>query len=238
METVNELAPFLHKAQLANAVTGFATCFAGIMPMLYTLLTKPQPRRWFFVYVCILLTGIPTVWLHAYEGNRIAGATDTGSNIFLVWAIQIAVAGDFFRGNFKRNFIAVSTLLNFSAIAFLFYEAVFLTTKVKAIDLGDFGWFNIGELALIISAWVVTFAFFFNWKKIPASARPLLLVVFVMFFCGMILASAKNAQVSMRVFAWHATWHLVGAFALVTLWLFNHIRFHESVNSPGQQEGI
>lgn len=237
MENLSELAPFLHKAQLANAVTGFATCLAGIMPLLYTLLTRPQPRRWVFVYTCILLTGIPTVWLHAYEGDRIAGATDTGSNIFLVWAIQMGAAGDFLRGNLKRNFIILSTALNFSAIAFLFYEAIYLTTKVKAIDLGDFGWFNIGELALIISAWAATILFFLNWKKIPAAARPLLLVVFCMFFCGMILASAKNAQVSMRVFAWHAVWHLVGAFALITLWLFNHIRFNEPGTSAGQEKG-
>lgn len=237
---MDELAPFLHKAQLANAVTGFATCFAGIMPMLYTLLTKPQPRRWFFVYLCILLTGIPTVWLHAYEGNRIAGATDTGSNIFLVWAIQMGVAGDFLRGNFKRNFIVTSTVLNFSAIAFLFYEAIYLTTKVKAIDLGEFGWFNIGELALIASSWAATIIFFVNWKRIPSAARPLLLLVFAMFFCGMLLASAKNAHVTMRVFAWHAFWHILGAFALITLWLFNHVRFNEAgdpATATGQEKG-
>lgn len=228
MDELNQLAPFLHKAQLANAVTGFATCFAGIMPMLYTLLTKPQPRHWFWVYFCILLTGIPTVWLHAYEGNRIAGATDTGSNIFLVWAIQMGVAGDFLRGKNQRIYMAVSTVLTFSAILFLYYEAIFLETKLKVLSFGDFGYFNIGEVALIVSAWAVTITFFLNIKKIPAAARPLLYLIFIMFFCGMILAGAKNSEVTMRVFAWHAFWHLVGAFALVTLWLFNHVRFNEA----------
>lgn len=225
---MDELAPFLHKAQLANAVTGFATCFAGIMPMLYTLLTKPQPPRWFFVYFCILLTGIPTVWLHAYEGNRIAGATDTGSNIFLVWAIHMGIAGDFMRGNAKRNFMVASTVLNFSAIAFLFYEAIFLTTKWKLIDFGEFGWFNVGEAALIASSLVSTILFFLNWSRIPRAARPLLLLVCGMFIAGLVLASAKNSHVIMRVFAWHATWHILGAFALITLWLFNHVRFNEA----------
>jgi len=64
------LFPFQHQAQLANAVTGFATCLAGIMPLLYCWLFRPQPRRWVLAYLCILVTGIPTVWLYAYEGTR------------------------------------------------------------------------------------------------------------------------------------------------------------------------
>ena len=234
MDELGPFAPFLHKAQLANAVTGFATCFAGIMPLLYTLLTKPQPKRWIWVYVCILLTGIPTVWLHAYEGNRIASATDTGSNIFLVCAIQMGVAFDFLSGKLRRNLVAISTTLNFSAILFLYYEAIFLESKVKALSFGDFGYFNIGEVALIVSAWAVTIIFFVNIRKIPAPARPLLYLVFIMFFCGMILAGASSAHVTMRVFAWHAFWHLVGAFALITLWLFNHVRFNEVPPQSGQ----
>lgn len=225
---MGELAPFQHQAQLANAVTGLATCLAGIMPLVYTWLAGAQPRRWVFVYWCILLTGIPTVWLHAYEGNRIAGATDTGSNIFLVWSIHMGIAGDFLSGKAKRNFIAVSTLLNFGAILFLYYEALFLPVKAKALDFGSFGYFNIGEAALIVSSWVSTILFFLNLKRIPQRARPILLLVFAMFFGGMILASASNSHVIWRVFAWHATWHLVGAFALVTLWLFNHVRFVEA----------
>lgn len=224
---MGELAPFLHKAQLANAVTGFATCFAGIMPLFYCWLVKGQPPRWTFVYWCILLTGIPTVWLHAYEGNRIAGATDTGSNIFLVWAIHMGLAGDFLSGTRKRAFITISTALNFSAIAFLYYEAIFLETKVKALSFGSFGWFNIGEFALILSSWVSVIVFIVYRRQIARNALPLLVLTFSMFFCGMILAAASNAHVTLRVFAWHAVWHLVGAFALITLWLFNHVRFNE-----------
>jgi len=55
------LFPFQHQAQLANAVTGLATCFGGIMPLLFCRLYRPQPRRWMLAYLCILITGIPTV---------------------------------------------------------------------------------------------------------------------------------------------------------------------------------
>jgi len=226
MDDPNVYAPFLHKAQLANAVTGFATCFAGIMPMLYTLLTKPQPPRWFFAYFCILLTGIPTVWLHAYEGNRLASAADVGSNIFLVWAIQLGVAGDFLSPRNRWRFTTLATLINFSVIAFIFYE-ITLPVKVKALDFGAFGQFYIGELALIINGWIVAGIFYANLKRVPEQARGLLHLMFTLFFLGMILASAANSHVILRVFAWHAMWHIVGAFALVTLWLFNHVRFNE-----------
>ena len=37
---------YLHEAQLANIVTSYCTCLGGIMPLLFTALTRPQPRRW------------------------------------------------------------------------------------------------------------------------------------------------------------------------------------------------
>lgn len=230
---MGELAPFQHPAQLANAVTGLATCMAGIMPMLYCWLVRPQPRRWHFAYFCMLLTGIPTVWLHAYEGNRIASATDTGSNIFLAWAIQVAIAGDFFRGRTRNVFVTATTVAMVAAVGFLFYEALYLPVKVKIIDLGPYGYFHIGQTLLIINGWLATGLFFANLRKIPQEARRLLLLVFVMFFVGMILASAGNVRLTNRVFAWHATWHLLGAFALLTLWVFNDVRFYE----PGRLRG-
>lgn len=231
---MGELAPFQHQAQLANAVTGFATCMAGIMPLLYCWLVRKHPPRWHFAYFCILLTGIPTVWLHAYEGNRIASATDTGSNIFLTWAIQVAIAGDFMRAATRRRFVIATTLAMLAAVGFLFYEAMFLPVKVKIIDLGPYGYFHIGQTLLIINGWVATGLFFINLRKIPKNARSLLLLTFVMFFGGMILASAGNARLTMRVFAWHAVWHLLGAFALITLWLFNDVRFAEQKESADE----
>ena len=40
-------------------------------------------------------------------------------------------------------------------------------------------------------------------------------------------AVSLHGQVDLRIFAWHAVWHLVGAFGFITLWVFNHVRFNE-----------
>jgi hypothetical protein len=221
---------FLHAAQLANTVTGFATCLAGIVPMAYCLFIQRQPPRWFFVYFCILLTGLPTVWLHSDEGNRFASASDVGSNIFLTWSVLMAVSGDFLQKPTRNYVRAVVTLLDFSAIGWLFYE-IGLPEKVKALDFGDFGQFYVGEVILILNAWICVGIFFAFWKRIPRVARPALVMTFVMFFAGMILATAANDEIWYRIFAWHAVWHIVGGYALVTLWLFNHLRFTQE--DPG-----
>lgn len=218
------LAPFLHRAQLANAVTGFATCLAGIMPLLWTAMIGGQPRRWTFVYGCIVLTGIPTVWFHAYEENTTAAAFDVASNIFLVWAMQIGVAGDFMTPRKRNIFLGIVTLLNALAFAWIFSE-IGAESKLKLIDFGAWGFFYVGEVALILNSFLVTGIFFAHLRRIPPVARPLLYTVFILFFAGMLLATADNSLVLGRIFALHALWHLIGAFALTTLWLFNHVRF-------------
>ena len=62
-------------------------------------------------------------------------------------------------------------------------------------------------------------------ERIPERARPLLIGVFGLFFFGMLLATARNDVVLFPFLALHALWHLVGAFAFVGLWAFNHVRF-------------
>lgn len=228
---MNDVFGFLHAAQLANTVTGFATCMAGLVPMIYCLIIHRQPPRWFFVYFCILLTGIPTVWLHSDEGNRLAAATDVGSNIFLTWALLMAVAGDFMQPASRFRFRIAATVVDFSAIAWLFYESTLDGEKFKLINMGEFGQFYVGEVILIVNAWTVAGIFFGNWARIPRIARPALSMTFIIFFVGMILATAANNQIWWRIFAWHATWHIVGAFGLMTLWLFNHLRFTQ--DDPG-----
>lgn len=222
---------YLHEAQLANTVTGFATCMAGIMPLLYTILTKMQPRRWVFVYCCIVLTGIPTVWFHANEASTALAQVDTASNIFLVWAIHVGIAGDFMSPRRARNFILASTLINAIVFAYMGYEAwqaMHGTLRTKWLTVGGFGGFYMSEVALILNSFVATGIFLANLQKIPRAARPLLMLTFFMFLVGLGLATANNDQIAYRIFAFHATWHIVGAFALTTLWLFNHIRFNET----------
>lgn len=222
----NDFYGFLHAAQLANTVTGFATCMAGIVPMIYCLIIARQPPRWFFVYFCILVTGIPTVWLHSDEANPYAAAADVGSNVFLTWSMLMAVSGDFLAPAKRNIFRVVVSVLDFAALSWITYETQ-LPQKWKMLDFGDFGFFHVGEVILIMNAWLVAGMFFGHWRHIPRHSRPALIMTFVMFFAGMLLATASNSHISYRIFAWHAVWHIIGAFALVTLWLFNHLRYND-----------
>lgn len=222
------LYPMLHKAQLANAVTSFATCLGGIMPLLYCWLGKRQPGRWMFVYLCILITGIPTVWLHSYEGNRLASFFDVGTNVLLAWSMQIAVSGDFMRRASRRPFLGLMTVINFIVWIKLAIE-VTAPTKAYMITFGKFGGFYFGEVALILNAFVVVGLFAASYKTIPRGARPMLHLTILMFLMGLFLATASNSQVSMRILAWHSIWHLDGAFGFISLWFFNHLRFNDAV---------
>jgi cell division protein FtsW (lipid II flippase) len=61
--------------------------------------------------------------------------------------------------------------------------------------------------------------------RIPPRARPLLYLVTILFVIGALLATASNQRVDFQILAWHATWHIVGAFGFIALWAFNHVRF-------------
>ena len=180
-----------------------------------------------FVYACILLTGIPTVWLHSVEGNRVASFFDVGTNIFLAWALIVAVSGDFLRPESRRRLLATITPLNALVLAWLIWE-IFAAEKRPLIRFGGFGEFYTGEVALIANAWVVTILFLRNAKLIPAPSRPLLYLMVALFFFGMVLATASNKEITWRIVPWHATWHIVGMVGFVTMWLFNDTRFHPS----------
>jgi hypothetical protein len=218
--------PFLHQAQLANTVTGFATCMAGIMPLLYTLLTRSQPKRWVFVYLCIFITGVPTVWFHAFEQSKMLAALDTSSNILLAWAWQMAILGDFAKPAFRRAFVTVSTIVNLIACGYQVYEATQPGPIPMFLVIGDAVNFKAGELALITNS-IITLLFYFRYLgRIERHARPLLYLIVFMFIVGAILAGPTNDTVAFRFMAWHALWHIWGAFALTTLWIFNFVRFY------------
>ena len=217
---------YQHDAQIANIVTSYCTCLGGILPIVLTVLTRRQPARWMFAYVCVLITGVFTVLLHANEGNRLASFFDVGTNILLAWALQVAVSGDFLRQRPRRVLIGVSSLVNLAVLLWLAYE-VKAPQKVPLLRFGEFGQFYAGEVALIANCWVVAGLFFGNLGKIPARARPLLYLMFSIFFVGMLLATASNSQISFGIFPWHAVWHILGMVGFVTMWVFNAIRFDE-----------
>jgi hypothetical protein len=222
------MTEYMHEAHLANIVTSWCTCMAGLMPMIFWFITKKQPVRWFFAYCCILLTGIPTVWMHALEmqeGLKAAAFFDTGSNVFLAWALLIAVSGDFMRPRRRAFLLTVVTAFNILAWGWMFSEI--FGERRPVIEFGGYGHFYAGELALILNAFIVTGVMVRFHKRVPAAAKPFLWLIVGMFLCGLFLASATNEHISFYVLPWHAAWHILGAFAFITWFFFNHVRFTE-----------
>ncbi len=224
---------------LANTVTGFATLFSGVLPLLLTHFMHPQPRRWVFAYWMILVTGIFTVTLHGFgETNPVWGERwfwaflDTGSNIVVTWAMAVAIMGDFYTRSTQRWAIPVLTLLMVVGVAWHFYDRLPGTPDFQVIPLGEWGGFYPGETWLIGFSWLNVALFFKNRSRIPASARPLLVLSAATFFCGMLLASATNEKIIYPFLPLHALWHLVGAYAFIMIWAFNHQRFC----NPGPQD--
>jgi len=93
-----------------------------------------------------------------------------------------------------------------------------------AVQFGDFGGFSVNELVLIVSAFLVLGLMYAKVSHVPARARPLLYLLTALFLVGWLLATASNQQVDGRIFAWHALWHVVGAFGFVVLWAYNQAR--------------
>ena len=217
---------YQHDAQLANIVTSYCTCLGGILPLLFCGLYRSQPRRWLFAYLCILITGIPTVWLHAMEGNRVASFADVGTNILLAWAMIVAASGDFLSKVSRARLLGIITPLNIAGIGWLVRE-IFAPEKRPLITFGTFGQFYAGEVFLITNAWIVAILFVLGRKQIPKSARRVLWCVIGTFFAGMCMATAANHVITLYIFPWHAIWHITGMSGFLLLWLFNHIRFND-----------
>lgn len=216
---------------LANTVTGFATLFAGCMCLALTHLTSPQPGRWRFAYWTIVVTGVFTITLHGF-GETVSGFgprwfwafLDTGSNIVVAWAMALAVVGDYYPRE-ARWARALLTLAMITGVAWHLYDQLPSAERRYLIPLGEWGGFHPGEAWLIAFSFVVTGLFYLRRRQIPAAARPLLGLVFGLFLCGLLLATASNQQIVYPFFSMHALWHLVGAFAFIALWAFNHVRF-------------
>jgi hypothetical protein len=143
----------------------------------------------------------------------------------VAWAIALAVLGDYYAPETRRRGAAVLTAAMLIGVAWHFYDRLPSSERSYLIPLGDWGGFYPGESWLIALSWTVVGLFVARRRRIPQVARPLLALVFGLFLFGMLLATARNDVVLYPVFALHALWHLVGAFAFVALWAFNHVRF-------------
>jgi hypothetical protein len=227
----------LSPPDLANAVTSVCTIGAGVTASAFGTWVSRHPTRWRFAYFCIFLTGLPTLGWHGWgtiatdwthETWRVA---DVGSNLLLAWAVQMAVAGDFYAPTFVRRLAIGSGALNLAAIGWMVGEGA-TGSKVHWIPLGRFGGFYAGEAVLITDAFLTVGLFYAARARIPAAARPLLYAVTALFLFGFGLAIADGDVVIGRMGSMHALWHVIGSFGLLFLWAFTEVRLRSGPD-PG-----
>ena len=216
---------------LANSISAYATVLAGITTLIFCWLVAPQPRRWIMAYAGVLVTGIPTVWYHGFGETFWSGVFDGGTNLLLAWLLQIAALWDstprgYVYSSRTRYGIAIASgLVNLVAIAAKLATGS-ASSKFFPVSFGSFGGFTINELVLITNSLLAVGLLYGQHKFLSAHARPLLYVTTFFFLGGATLASASNHQVDYTILAYHATWHIVGAFGFLFLWAFNHKRFN------------
>lgn len=228
----------LSPPDLANAVTSFCTIGAGVTTLAFGHWVSRHPRRWRFAYLCIFLTGLPTLGWHGWGSvasdwtHEAWQVADIGSNLLLAWALQLAVAGDVYGPAFVRRLALGSGALNLAAIGWMVHEAV-TGTQVHWISLGSYGGFYAGEAVLITDAFLTVGLFYAARKRIAAPARPLLYAVTALFLVGFGLATAEGDVVIGRMGSLHALWHVVGSFGLVFLWAFTEVRLRAEADRRG-----
>jgi len=213
--------PDFDPANLVNGVSGFATIFAGLTCLALNRWVSPQPRRWLAVYWAIVLTGIPTVWYHGFGEQRLPGLADISTNLLLAWTMQVAALWDGYPIRTRRRVAGISGLVNLAVIAWRLLGF----QRSLAIPLGEFGGFTLSEVTLIADSFLAVGLLYGRYRQLPRRSQPMLRLVTAVFLVGMALASASNSQIHLTIIAYHALWHLVGAFGFVLLWGFNHLRF-------------
>jgi hypothetical protein len=226
---------------MSNAVTSYATLGAGVYTVSMALLLGGHPGRWLHAYAWIFLTGIPTLGLHGFgepfgaPSHPYWSVADTGSNLVLAWALQLAVLGDFDSRRAQVRVGVLSGLVNLAAIGWMIQERFFAAERHYALTLGTFGGFYIGELVLILDSLLVVGLFYRARHRIAGRAMPLLHLVAITFVLGLALATAKNPQIGFGGSAtYHGMWHLVGAFGFLAMFVFNQIRFDVALRARGR----
>jgi len=208
---------------VANSITSFATIFAGVITLTLGGLHR-HPRHWMIVYGAVLLTGLPTLWYHGSNEQVFAARiSDIGTNLLLAWCVARAALIDFYTMR-SRNIVAGVSAL--SIIAYLgWYAAVGpVLSRVVVLSFGAFGGFTVGELVLISNSLLGTFLMGLRIGQAPAQARPYFWITVAWFLAGMLAATASNQQIDFGFMAWHALWHIIGAFGFVMLWAYTDAR--------------
>lgn len=208
---------------LANAVSAFGTVLAGLLPLALSRALPGQPARWIFVYACILLTGIPTVWYHGFGETRWAGLADISTNLLLAWAIQFAALGDGWPARFRNAARLVSGACNGLMITAIVVLGPAM--KFNFVPLGSFGGFTPGETLLILDCIFAVVLISAKSQYFSPGSRRVLPITVAFFLAGLLLATGSNTRVDFRILSWHAFWHIAGAFGFLSLWVYNQSRF-------------
>jgi len=212
---------------IANTVTAFATILAGLTTFAFCWLVAPQPWRWRLAYAAIFITGVPTVWYHGFGETFWQGVADIGTNLLLAWFLQVAALWDGYAPRTRWAVAIVSGLVNLFAIGGRISMGPG-AARIFLVTFGAFGGFSVVELVLIADSLLAIGLLYGKYARIPLRARPLLFVTTGLFLLGAVLASASNHRLDFGILAWHASWHVVGAFGFIFLWAFNHVRFNLS----------
>lgn len=215
---------YLHDAHIANVVTSFATLGSGLVVTLFWWFDGKQPLRWLFFYLTIIITAIPTIIHHMYPTQQFWTSVDVMSNILLIWALEIALAGDFFSKVFYKKFVSVMTLINMLVILKLGYE-IFSPPANLFLPLGEKSGFTFGETALILNAVLSVGIMAYYSKTCTQKQKSVLKVIVAIFILGLILATGSDDFIKPTFIGWHSLWHITGAFGFIVFWFFNHLRF-------------
>lgn len=207
---------------LANTVTAFSIIFSGIVALVFCLL-RPQPLRWVIVYLAIIITGIATVWYHGWGEAGYSRVADIGTNLLLIWCVQMAVLIEFYS---RKTRLITLVITGTAILAFVIWTLVRGpdAPRVFPITFGEYGGFTVGEILLISNTLLAVGLLAARRHLVPAPARPFMGVTFIIFVIGLLFSTASNTQVD-GILAYHATWHLVAAAGFFSLWAFNDTRF-------------
>jgi len=215
---------YLHDAHISNVVTSFATLWSGIIVTLFWWYDSKQPLRWLFFYLTIIITAIPTIIHHMYPTQQFWTSVDIMSNILLVWALELALIGDFFMERSYKKFISVLSAINFLIVIKLVYE-IFSPPEDVFLPLGEKGGFTFGEVALILNAVFCVAIMGYYSKTFTKKQKSILRILVVTFLLGLVLATGSDDYIKPTFIGWHSLWHVTGAFGFVIFWFFNHLRF-------------
>jgi hypothetical protein len=190
--------------------------------------SKRPPIRWVFVYASIVLTGIATIWYHGFGETFWQGTADISTNLILAWMLQFAVTYDYKPNKNKKIGIIISGSLISAYVLFRVIGYFLIGESIRTLlvlNFGDYGYFSIGELLLIVNSLLGTVYLYLNLKRYPKDTWGYLYCSTVLFLIGAGVASAGNHEIILEIIPMHALWHSLAGFGFMLIWIFNECRF-------------